>query len=203
MWLTTAFALDAAILPLAGMQDITDLLARYQRGSVEDDGRLLEAVHGELRKIAAGYMRRERNGHTLQPTALVNEAYLRLVSQRDVRWQSRGHFFGIAASLMRRILVDHARKREATRRGGRQHQVTLPSLSSGGEADVIDTLSLHSALSELESLDSRQAAMVELKYFTGLNNDEIASVHGVSIATVKRELATANLWLRRRLAAER
>lgn len=186
------------------MQDITDLLARYQRGSAEDDGRLLEAVQGELRKIAAGYMRRERVGHTLQPTALVNEAYLRLVSQRDVRWQSRGHFFGIAASLMRRILVDHARKREATRRGGRRrHQVTLPSLSSGGETDVIDTLSLHSALSELESLDSRQAAMVELKYFTGLDNDEIASVHGVSIATVKRELATANLWLRRRLAAER
>jgi len=186
------------------MQDITDLLARYQRGSAEDDDRLLEAVQGELRKIAAGYMRRERDGHTLQPTALVNEAYLRLVSQRDVRWQSRGHFFGIAASLMRRILVDHARKREATRRGGRrQHQVTLPSLSSGGETDVIDTLSLHSALSELESLDSRQAAMVELKYFTGLNNDEIAGLHGVSIATVKRELATANLWLRRRLAAER
>jgi RNA polymerase sigma-70 factor (ECF subfamily) len=186
------------------MQDITELLARYQRASADDDGRLLEAVQGELRKIAAGYMRRERVGHTLQPTALVNEAYLRLVGQRDVRWQSRGHFFGIAASLMRRILVDHARKREATRRGGRrQHQVALPSLSSGGETDVIDTLSLHSALSELESLDTRQAAMVELKYFAGLNNDEIARVHGVSIATVKRELATAHLWLRRRLAAER
>src|SRR5262249_16920674 len=100
------------------MSDITGLLARYQRGSPEDDGRLLEVVQDELRKVAAAYLRRERSGHTLQPTALVNEAYLRLANQRHVRWQSRGHFFGIAASLMRRILVDHARKREAARRGG-------------------------------------------------------------------------------------
>jgi RNA polymerase sigma-70 factor (ECF subfamily) len=182
------------------MEDITSLLGRYQRGSAEDDRRLLEAVQGELRKVAAAYMRRERAGHTLQPTALVNEAYLRLSNQRHVQWQSRGHFFGIAASLMRRILVDHARKREASRRGGPdQHQVALPSLTTGGETDVLDTLSLHDALSELTALDSRQGAMVELKYFGGLTNDEIAAVHEVSIATVKRELATATLWLRRRL----
>jgi RNA polymerase sigma factor (TIGR02999 family) len=184
------------------MEDITGLLGRYQRGSAEDDRRLLEAVQGELRKVAAAYMRRERAGHTLQPTALVNEAYLRLADQRHVQWQSRGHFFGIAASLMRRILVDHARKREASRRGGpHQHQVALPSLTIGGETEVLDTLSLHSALSELAALDARQGEMVELRYFGGLTNDEIAAVHDVSIATVKRELATATLWLRRRLAA--
>src|SRR5262249_17808756 len=158
-------------------------------------------VQGELRRLAASYLRRERGGHTLQPTAVVNEAYLRLVRQRAVPWENRAHFFGIAARMMRRVLVDHARRRRGAKRGGRAPPpVTISGIPAPGPvADQIDLLSLHEALSALSALDPRQGEIVEMKYFAGLTVDEIAEVLKVSPATVKREWTTAKLWLRRRM----
>jgi len=158
-------------------------------------------VQIELRRLAASYLRRERGGHTLQPTAVVNEAYLRLVPQRAVPWENRAHFFGIAARMMRRVLVDHARRRQAAKRDG---LVTEPVTISGIPApaaavDQVDVLSLNEALSALGALDARQAEIVEMKYFAGLTVDEIGEVLKISPATVKREWTTAKLWLRRRL----
>ena len=182
------------------MADVTRLLARWGQGSPEDDNRLVDAVHGELRKLARDYLRRERPDHTLQPTALINEAYLRLARQRQVRWQSRAHFFGIAAHLMRRILVDHARRRRAAKRGDLSLEpISRVDLAGPGEEAVLNLLSVHEALSELAALDRRQADIVELRYFGGLSVPEIAGLHQLSIATVKRDLATANVWLRHRL----
>jgi RNA polymerase sigma-70 factor (ECF subfamily) len=159
-------------------------------------------VHRELRRLAAGYLRRERSGHTLQPTAVVNEAYLRLVPQRRIHWENRAHFYGIAAKMMRRVLVDHARRRRAVKREApAASRVTVSGIPGPApEIDAIDVLSLHDALSELAVLDPRQADIVELRYFGGFTVEEIARVKKVAPATVKREWATARLWLRRRLA---
>jgi RNA polymerase sigma factor (TIGR02999 family) len=158
------------------------------------------AVHGELRRLAASYLRRERPGHTLQPTALVNEAYLRLVGQRHVAWQNRAHFFGIASHLMRRILVDQARRRRAAKREGFSGEpVTLSGIAAPTNDRGVDVLSLHEALTELAALDARQANIVEMRYFGGLTVDEIAAAQAISAATVKRELTTAKLWLRRHI----
>jgi len=190
------------VLATTGPENVTVLLARWRTGSSESDQRLMEAVQAELRRLAASYLRRERPAHTLQPTALVNEAYLRLVDQRAVPWQNRAHFFGIAAQIMRRILVDHARKRQALKRdapGGEVVPLSQVADPAGGEN--IDVLSLHEALSGLSMLDERQARIVELRYFGALTVDEIAAVTHVSPATVKRELATARLWLRHRMSA--
>ena len=190
------------VLATTGPENVTVLLARWRTGSSESDQRLMEAVQAELRRLAASYLRRERPAHTLQPTALVNEAYLRLVDQRSVPWQNRAHFFGIAAQIMRRILVDHARKRQALKRdapGGEVVPLSQVADPAGGEN--IDVLSLHEALSGLSMLDERQARIVELRYFGALTVDEIAAVTHVSPATVKRELATARLWLRHRMSA--
>jgi len=155
-----------------------------------------------LRRIAAGYLRRERDGHTLQPTALVNEAYMRLVDQRDVTWQNRAHFLGIAAQVMRRILVDHARARLTAKRGGGVAPITLAGAAHGGaqETDDVDLLALHDALERLAALDPEQARLVELRYFGGLTIEETAEALGVSPATVKREWALARAWLRRELS---
>ena|SRR5436190_15644863 len=160
----------------------------------------MDAVHAELRRLAASYLRRERPDHTLQPTALVNEAYLRLVDQRAVQWQNRAHFFGIAAQIMRRILVDHARKRAALKRDGGD-AVPLSQVADPAGGEQIDVLCLHEALTQLSALDARQAHIVELRYFGALTVDEIAVIAKISPATVKRELATAKLWLRHRMAA--
>ena len=180
--------------------DVTARLAAWRTGSPEAEERLITAVYRELRRIAAGHLRRERNAHTLQPTALVNEAYLRLVGQQRLDWQSRGHFFAIASREMRRVLVDHARRRRAAKRDGFAGQrVTLsevPDPKAGGDVDV---LSLHEAMTDLAHLDQRQADIVELRYFGGLTVEEIGAVTGVSAATVKRELRCAKLWLRYRM----
>jgi RNA polymerase sigma-70 factor (ECF subfamily) len=180
--------------------DVTTLLIRWRAGSAEAEQELMEAVQGELRKLAASYLRRERSGHTLQPTAIVNEAYLRLLPQRDVAWENRSHFFGIAARMMRRILVDHARRKQAFKRDGFIGEpLTLSNVADPAGGEDVDVLSLHEALSDLAALDARQAEVVEMRFFGGLTIDEIATAIDMSPATVKRELTTARVWLRHRM----
>jgi RNA polymerase sigma factor (TIGR02999 family) len=183
-----------------GSENVTALLVKWRGGSAEAEERLMEVVQGELRRLAAGYLRRERAGHTLQPTAVVNEAYLRLMPQRGVRWENRAHFFGIAARMMRRILVDHARRKRAGKREGfAGDPVSLSQVPDPAGGQDVDVLSLHQALSDLAELDPRQAEIVELRFFGGLTIDEIAAAVGVSPATVKRELTTATVWLRHKM----
>lgn len=179
--------------------DVTALLAEWSSGNRDVHGQLFELVYAELRNVARGKLSRERTDHTLQPTALVNEAYLRLINQDRVQWQSRAHFFGIASQMMRRILVDHARKRLAAQRGGGQRMVTLDEgLASAADRDV-DLLALDEALGRLAKVDPEQGKLVELRYFGGLTIDETAEVLGVSESTVKREWSTARVWLLREL----
>ena len=162
-------------------------------------------VYSELRRLAGNYLRRERQNHTLQPTALVNEAYLKLVDQKNMRWQNRAQFFGVAAQLMRRILVDHARQHQAAKRGGSDQQRL--SITSAGQLGgrkfttepAIDLLALHHALEELSTFDPQQARIVELKFFGGLSIEETAEVLGVGHATVERDWKVARAWLRRKL----
>lgn len=177
---------------------VTVLLEELQQGVPGAAEALIPAVYAELRKLAANYMRSERASHTLQPTALVHEAFLKLVDQRDQNWQNRSHFFGIAAQLMRRILLDHARRRSAQRRGG-GHRVTLQDGMALAGAPQLDLLELNSALDRLAALDPRQAKVVELKFFAGLEIEEIAAVTGTSPATVKRDWVMAKAWLSREL----
>ena len=181
--------------------DVTTLLDRWRQGSADAEERLMQVVQGELRRLAASYLRRERAGHTLQPTAVVNEAYLRLMPQRRVHWENRAHFFGIAAKMMRRVLVDHARRKRAGKREGFSGDpVSLSQVPDPAGGQDIDVLNLHQALDDLATLDARQADVVELRYFGGLKIEEIATAIGVSPATVKRELTTATVWLRHRMA---
>ena len=181
--------------------DVTLLLARWRKGSADAEAELMERVQGELRRLAASYLRRERGGQTLQPTAVVNEAYIRLLPQRGVSWENRAHFFGIAAKMMRRVLVDHARRRHAAKRdAGPADPVSLSGVASPDrEADQVDVLALRDALSKLAKLDPRQSEIVEMRFFAGLTVEEIAEVLEISPATVKREWATAKLWLRRQM----
>ena len=180
--------------------DITALLSRWRKGSPEAEEQLMSLVQAELRKLAAGYLRRERGGHTLQPTAIVNEAYIRMMPQRGVEWANRAHFFGIAAKMMRRVLVDHARRRRAAKREGfAGDPITLTNVADPSGGENVDVLALHEALAELAALDERQASIVELRFFGGLKIDEVAEAVGVSPATVKRELTTATVWLRHRM----
>ncbi|MDQ6887654.1 MAG: sigma-70 family RNA polymerase sigma factor [Gemmatimonadota bacterium] len=181
--------------------DVTALLIAWSGGERSAADRLIPAVYEELHRQAARAMRREGHEHTLQPTALVNEAYLRLVDQRRVEWRNRAHFFGIAAEVMRRVLVDHARGRLAAKRGGGGQRLTLGSAVdvSAGEGDA-DVLALHDALERFALLDPGQARVVEMRYFGGLTIEETAEALGVSPATVKREWALARAWLRRELS---
>jgi RNA polymerase sigma factor (TIGR02999 family) len=180
--------------------DITLLLSRWRKGSPEAEEQLMSLVQTELRKLAASYLRRERGGHTLQPTAIVNEAYIRMMPQRGVNWANRAHFFGIAAKMMRRVLVDHARRRRAAKREGfAGDPITLSNVADPAGGENIDVLALHEALAELATLDDRQAEIVELRFFGGLKIDEVAEAVGVSPATVKRELTTATVWLRHKM----
>ena len=183
--------------------DLTALLGRYRTGTPADDERLIVAVHAELRRIAAAYMRRERPDHTLQPTALINEAYLRLFKDRDVTWGDRAHFFGIAARVMRQILVDHARRRRARKRGMGGRADRSVSMLADPRGQDIDVLALHEALDDLAALDPRQADIVELRYFGGLTEQEVATVKELSPATIRREVAAARFWLGRRMKGGR
>ena len=182
--------------------DVTGLLLSWSNGDASAAERLLPAVYDDLHRQAARAMRREGDDHTLQATALVHEAYLRLIDQRRVQWRNRSHFFGIAAQAMRRVLVDHARGRLAAKRGGGMKQLTLSGVDeAAAQADEgVEVLALHEALERLAQLDPDQARLVELRYFGGLTIEETAEALGVSPATMKREWAVARAWLRRELA---
>jgi RNA polymerase sigma-70 factor (ECF subfamily) len=184
-----------------GPEAVTALLAAWRQGAAGAGDQLAAAVYGQLRRMAAGYLRRERPGHTLQPTDVVHEAYLRLVGQQHLEWQDRGHLFAIASREMRRILVEYARKRRAAKRDGLSGQrVTLSEAPDPAATENLDILSLDEALGYLAAIDARQAEMLEWRYFGGLTIDEIGAMATVSPATVKRELTTAKIWLRQRLA---
>jgi RNA polymerase sigma factor (TIGR02999 family) len=182
----------------ADSDDLTGLLRQWQEGGSEEGDRLFRAVYAELRRIAAAYMRRERPEHSLQPSAVVNEAYIRLAEAGHVGWESRSHFFGIAARVMRQTLVDHARKRKAAKRGRRVDRSVSKIAAPGGEHEI-DVLALDAALTELALLDARQAGIVEMRYFGGLTEAETANALNLSPATIRREVAAARFWLGARL----
>ncbi|HEY7728735.1 MAG TPA: sigma-70 family RNA polymerase sigma factor [Candidatus Eisenbacteria bacterium] len=181
---------------------VTQTFLRWRQGDAGALQALLPLVYEEMRRLAAGYLRSERPGHTLQPTALAHEAYLRLLDQRDVSWQNRAHFMGLAAQAMRRILVDYARRRGAEKRGGGAAPVALESVEVAAGADAtagVPIEDLHSALERLAELDARQSRVVELRFFGGLSIEEAAEVLAVSPATVKRDWTLARAWLHREL----
>ena len=179
--------------------DVTLLLLAWSNGSREALNDLLPVVYQELRRIAARYFRHERPDHTLQPTGLVHEAYLRLIDQQRIRWQNRAQFFGVAAQLMRRILVDHARTHEAAKRGGGVPQLALVDTAGVSPPHGIDVIALDEALTRLTSLYPDQGRLVELRYFGGMTIEETAEAMGISPATVKRQWTVARAWLLRDL----
>ena len=183
--------------------DVTALLRAWSEGDQAALDRLLPAVYAELHRQAERYMRAQPPGHTLQTTALVHEAYLRLVSREGAAWNGRAHFLGVAAKAMRSILVDHARARRRVKRGGGAEQVTLAGIEdSSGRGRDLDVLELDDALARLAALDPRKAALVELRYFGGLGIEEAAGSLGISSATAKREWRLARAWLQRELSAD-
>lgn len=184
---------------MASEDTVTRLLRAWQDGDPDAADRLIPLVYAELRAIAGRHMRAEREGHTLQPTALVNEAFVRLVDQRSTEWQSRAHFLAIGSRIMRRILVDHTRRRRAAKRDG-GIQVTLGDSLSVTESTTLDLLLVDDALTRLAALDERRARVVELRFFGGLDNAAAAEVLGVSVATVKRDWVLAKAWLQRELS---
>jgi len=186
-------------------RDVTQLLVAWGNGNADAADELLAAVYAELHSQASRAMRREAVDHTLQATALVHEAYLRLIDQRRVQWRNRAQFFGVAAQLMRRILVDHARGRDAAKRGGGVATITLEDVDAVADrstSDAVDVLALHDAIEKLAAMDPEQARVVELRYFGGMSIEETAEVMDISPATVKREWAVARAWLKRELGGE-
>jgi RNA polymerase sigma factor (TIGR02999 family) len=182
---------------------ITELLLAVSDGGRDALDQLVPVVYDHLRRIAGAQLRREAPGHSLQPTALVHEAYVRLVDQRHVKWRNRAHFFGAAAGLMRRILVDHARARLADKRGGGLERVTLIGDEAAGSPPGIDVLALHESLGRMAAFNPRQERIVELRYFGGLTIEEAAEVVGISEATLVREWTIAKAWLRADLSGLR
>ena len=207
---STAPTAAAAVSSRQAEHGVTELLRAWSQGEAQPSDSLVRLVYAELRRQAQLVMRREDEGHTLQPTALVHEAWLRLGDQHDVRWESRSQFFAIAAQMMRRVLLDHARARHALKRGAAGVQVSLgdgdfspgksgaPS-AQGAAIDPLDVIALDDALARLAVLDPQKARLVELRYFAGLSIPETAAALGVSTATVTREWAIARMWLRRDL----
>ena len=181
-------------------QEVTELLRSWRQGDGGALDRLVPLVHAELRRVARSHIRRERPGHTLQATALVNEVYLRLVGIDRLTLNDRTHFFAVAATTMRQILVDHARRKRADKRGGAITMTSLDDVTPASQAPIIDVLALDQALDALSSRDARQSRVVELRYFAGLSIAETAEAIGVSAATVEREWTMAKAWLHRRLS---
>lgn len=179
---------------------ITELLAEWSGGNQAALDELYPLVYDELHRLARRYMSRERRGHTLQTTALINEAYVRLVDQRNVQWANRSHFFAISAQIMRRILIDHARRHQYAKRGGGAQQVSLDESAIVALEDLSEILRLDEALQSLAELDPRRSRVVELRYFGGLNNEEIAGVLNISENTVIRDWNMARAWLYRQLS---
>lgn len=182
--------------------DITPLLIAWGQGDQDALDRLMPLVYDELCKMASYYFRRERRDHTLQTTAVVHEAYLRLVDQRRVNWQNRAQFFGIAAQMIRRILVDHARGHASRKRGGDQRKVALEDLESLSIYQDDELLALHQGLTDLAEIDPPLAKLVELRFFGGLNNEEVAVALGTSERTVRRQWLAAKAWLHLHLAEQ-
>ncbi|MEM1204320.1 MAG: sigma-70 family RNA polymerase sigma factor [Acidobacteriota bacterium] len=180
-------------------QEVTELLLSWNDGHKEALDHLMPIVADELRQLARGYLNDERDSHTLQPTALVNELYLRLVDRRRVTWENRSHFFGFAATTMRRILVDHARAHRTEKRGGGSETLVLDEAMALPDQREIDLVALDDALKDLEKLDPRQGRLVELRFFAGLTIEEASEVLGVGHATVSRDWKTAKAWLHREL----
>jgi RNA polymerase sigma factor (TIGR02999 family) len=184
----------------SGPPTITQLLVEWSNGDQNALDQLTPMVYDEMRRMARTYLRSERADHTLQATALVHEAYLRLIDQHSVSWQNRAHFFGIASQMMRRILVNHALAKAAEKRGGEVQKLSLDEAVSFANQREIDLIALDEALKELELLDPQQTRIVELRFFGGLSIEDTAEALRVSPATVKRDWSTAKLWLRRQLS---
>jgi RNA polymerase sigma factor (TIGR02999 family) len=182
-------------------RSIPELLSSARSGDESAVAALMPLVYDELRRLAANYLRRERPGQTLQATALVNEAYMRLVKDQHLAWQDRAHFIGIAAHSMRQILVDRARARGSQKRGGDRHQVTLDESAMAETGAIADVLAVDQALERLAALDPQQARVVELRFFGGLTVEETAEALGISPATVKRDWSVAKAWLSRELSS--
>jgi RNA polymerase sigma-70 factor (ECF subfamily) len=179
--------------------DVTQILKDIRDGAEGAPARLIPLVYDELRRLADHYLQQERSDHTLQPTALVHEAYLKLVDQTRVDWQNRAHFFGVAAQLMRQILVDHARRHRASKRGGAQQKLALDEAVDYSQPRDLDLVALDDALTALAQFDERQSRIVELRFFGGLTIDETAEALGISPATVKVDWSMAKAWLRQQV----
>jgi RNA polymerase sigma factor (TIGR02999 family) len=186
---------------MASADDIDELLVGIERGDAASVEALTTSLYGEMQRLAAHYMRRERASHTLEPAALVNEAFLRLAGQRELAWRNRGQVLGIAARVMRRVLVDHARARDREKRGGLVERVSFDTNRLGAAEPDLDLVALESALVELAALDEQLVRVVELRYFAGLSVEETAGALGISRRSVDRAWATARAWLRRRVDA--
>ena len=184
-------------------KQVTELLIEWREGDEAALDRLMPLVYGELRRMAAHYMRGEREGHTLQASALVNEAYLRLADHRNMQWQGRAHFFGVASQAMRRVLVEHARTRGCRKRGAGQQKVALEEAALAASEPDEDLVALDEALKELARFSERKARVVELRYFGGLSVEETAEVLGVAPVTVIRDWNVARAWLMRELSNQR
>jgi RNA polymerase sigma factor (TIGR02999 family) len=197
-----AFSLTSQMKDHSGVHDVTGLLLSWRQGDAAALDRLVPLVYDELRRVARGHLQRERPGHALQATALVHEVYLRLVDVERLTLNSRTHFFAVAAKLMRQILVDHARRQHADKRGGGATMMSLDDVSLAAQPTSVDVLALDEALATLASIDPRQSHVVELRFFAGLNIDEAAEALGMSPATVEREWAFAKAWLFRRLSPQ-
>lgn len=184
----------------AESRDVTKLLAEWQQGDATALNRLMPLVYNELHRIAARYLHSERSGHTLQTTALVHEAYLRLIDETRIEWQGRAHFFGIAATVIRNILVDHARTQKTLKRGGGIHKLSLDEAFAVPIANAPDILAVHDALQALTKIDAQQGQIVELRFFAGLTIEETAEVLQISPSTVKRDWILAKTWIYRELS---
>ena len=182
--------------------EVTQLLTRWSNGDRDARDKLIPLVYDELRRRANSYMNGQPPGHTLQTTALIHEAYVRLVDQHNVQWQNRAHFFGIAAQLMRRILVDHARAKKRVKRGGSDVRVSLNDATVAIKGQDLDVVALDEALECLAQIDEQQSRVVELRFFSGLTVEETAEVMGISKATVKRDWSMAKAWLHRELTGD-
>ena len=180
--------------------EVTQLLLDWSSGDKAALDKLIPVVYKELRQLARNYMRKERAGHTLQTSALVNEAYLRLIDYKQMRWQNRAHFFAVAAQAMRRILVDHARAQQAAKRGAGGQKVSLDEAALISEVRAEELLALDEALGKLEQLDERRCRIVEMRYIAGLSTEEVAEVMGISTRTVEREWRSAKAWLYRAIS---
>lgn len=186
-------------MPSDSSSQVTDLLARWRAGNRDALNELMPLVYGELRRLASHYLRLERPDHTLQSTALVHEAFVRLVGQNPPEWKDRAHFYGVAARLMRQILVDHARKHQAAKRGGNSFKLTLDEGLVGPKADDFDLIRLDDALNELAKLNPQHSQIVELRFFSGLTIEGTSEVLGLSPATIKRSWTAARAWLFREM----